>query len=64
MSDDWLAGTSAGSNIILNDVDGDRKLANKTTRGLRKGVIKKIDISGNVITYKLDAFGNVIRVWH
>lgn len=67
MSDDWLTGEKTGKDRILKAVDGDEKLAKKITTALEDGeverVLSKVDSSGNVKTYKLDAKGNIIGDW-
>ncbi|WP_242274558.1 T7SS effector LXG polymorphic toxin [Bacillus cereus group sp. BfR-BA-01310] len=67
MSDGWLTGTKTEKSRILKAVDGDKRLADKITKALEDSeverVLSKIDSSGNVKTYRLDAEGNNIGEW-
>ncbi|OFD58316.1 hypothetical protein BWGOE4_22010 [Bacillus mycoides] len=67
MSDDWLRGTKTRKSRILKAVNGDEELADKITNALEDGeverVLSKIDSSGNVKTYRIDADGNNIGEW-
>lgn len=67
MSNDWLRGTKTRKSRILKAVDGDEELAEKITNALKKGqverVLSKVDSSGNVKTFRIDADGNIIGEW-
>ncbi|WP_369900854.1 T7SS effector LXG polymorphic toxin [Bacillus manliponensis] len=67
MSNDWLTGTKTEKSRILKAVDGDEKLARKITGALKKDqverVLSKVDSSGNVKTYRIDAKGDIIGEW-
>ncbi|KOP69393.1 hypothetical protein AMS59_23425 [Lysinibacillus sp. FJAT-14745] len=67
MSDGWLTGSETGKSRILEAVDGDKKLAGKIETALEEGeverVLSKVDSSGNVKTYRLDAKGDIIGEW-
>ncbi|MEK4402806.1 T7SS effector LXG polymorphic toxin, partial [Sporosarcina sp. FSL K6-6792] len=67
MSDDWLTGVVTKKSRVLKAVDGDKQLATKIARSLKKGeverVLSKVDSTGNVKTYKLDANGKIIGEW-
>ncbi|OFD36326.1 hypothetical protein BWGOE2_54670 [Bacillus mycoides] len=67
MSDNWLTGSETGKSRILKAVNGDEELAEKITNALEDGeverVLSKIDSSGNVKTYRIDADGNNIGEW-
>lgn len=59
MSDDWLTGSNTGKNRILKAVDNDEELADSIEYALKNGqvdrVLSKVDSTGKVTTYKLDA---------
>ncbi|WP_235617256.1 hypothetical protein [Lysinibacillus mangiferihumi] len=67
MSNDWLTGTKTEKSRILKAVGGDQKLANKITKALDEDeverVLSKVYSSGNVITYRLNAKGEIIGEW-
>ncbi|MEY9973241.1 vacuolar-type H+-ATPase subunit H [Lysinibacillus sp. RC46] len=67
MSDDWLKGTKTKKDRILKAVDGDKELAQKITDALDEGkverVLSKVDSSGKVKTYRIDAKGDIIGEW-
>ncbi|MCM3197933.1 hypothetical protein QYF54_10335 [Bacillus cereus] len=67
MSNDWLNGAKTRKSRILKAVDGDMKLSIKITNALKKGeverVLSKVDSTGNVKTYRIDAKGNIIGEW-
>jgi len=67
MSDDWLKGTKTKNDRILKAVEGDEKLAKKIKKALDDGeverVLSKVDSSGNVKTYRLDAKGDIVGEW-
>jgi len=67
MSNDWLTGAKTEKSRILKAVGGDQKLANKITKALDEDeverVLSKVDSSGNVITYRLNAKGEIIGEW-
>ncbi|WP_242274692.1 T7SS effector LXG polymorphic toxin [Bacillus cereus group sp. BfR-BA-01310] len=67
MSNDWLKGSETGKSRILKAVDGDKKLAIKISNALQDGkverVLSKVDSSGNVKTYRIDAKGDIIGEW-
>ncbi|CCW08606.1 Structural feature(s) predicted by Psort:Transmembrane: 909585-909601 [Bacillus sp. GeD10] len=48
-------------------VDGDAKLASKITKALQdqevERVLSKVDSSGNVKTFRIDAKGDIIGEW-
>lgn len=52
---------------ILKAVDGDNKLADKITKALERDkverVLSKVDSSGKVKTFKIDAKGNIVGEW-
>ncbi|MGE7874892.1 hypothetical protein [Bacillus paramycoides] len=51
----------------MKAVNGDEELADKITKALEKDqverVLSKVDSSGNVKTYRIDADGNNIGEW-
>ena len=61
MSDGWLTGVNTEKSRILKAVDGDNKLADKITKALERDkverVLSKVDSSGKVKTFKIDAKG-------
>ena len=67
MSDGWLTGVNTEQSRILKAVDGDNKLADKTTKALERDkverVLSKVDSSGKVKTFKIDAKGNIVGEW-
>ncbi|MFL1663765.1 hypothetical protein ABTB31_12885, partial [Bacillus cereus] len=67
MSNDWLNGAKTRKSRILKAVDGDMKLSIKITNALKKGeverVLSKVDSTGNVKTYRIDAKGDIIGEW-
>ena len=67
MSNDWLTGSETGKSRILKAVDGDSQLATKIVDALDDGeverVLSKVDGSGNVKTFRIDADGNVVGEW-
>ncbi|MFJ5789251.1 hypothetical protein ACIQXW_10295 [Lysinibacillus sp. NPDC097162] len=67
MSNDWLTGSETGKSRILKAVEGDKRLATKITNALEDGkverVLSKVDSSGNVKTYRIDANGNIMGEW-
>ncbi|SDK29883.1 hypothetical protein SAMN04487922_10656 [Bacillus toyonensis] len=67
MSDDWLTGVKTEKSRILKAVDGDKRLADKITKALERDkverVLSKVDSSGKVKTFKIDAKGNVVGEW-
>jgi len=67
MSNDWLTGEKTKKSRILKAVDGDEELAEQIEKSLKKGevdrVLSKVDSSGNVKTYKLNAKGEIIGEW-
>ena len=67
MSNDWFTGVVTKKSRVLKAVDGDKQLATKIARSLKKGeverVLSKVDSTGNVKTYKLDANGKIIGEW-
>ncbi|MGD6865623.1 hypothetical protein ACQCV6_05040 [Bacillus cereus] len=67
MSNDWLNGAKTRKSRILKAVDGDAKLASKITKALQdqevERVLSKIDSSGNVKTFRIDAKGNIVGEW-
>ncbi|WP_223556212.1 hypothetical protein [Lysinibacillus sphaericus] len=67
MSDDWLKGTKTKNDRILKAVEGDEKLAKKIKEALDDGeverVLSKVDSSGNVKTYRINAKGEEIGEW-
>ncbi|MDI6533862.1 hypothetical protein QRE63_30100 (plasmid) [Bacillus mycoides] len=67
MSDGWLTGTKTEKSRILKAVDGDKRLADKITKALERDkverVLSKVDSSGNVKTYRIDAKGDIIGEW-
>lgn len=66
MSDDWIVGSKSGIDRIYKAVD-DPKLATDIKRALKKDrvarVLSKVDKTGKVKTYLLDAKGNEIGLW-
>ena len=64
MSNDCLTGTKSRKSRILKAVEGDKRLATKITNALEDGkverVLSKVDSSGNVKTYRIDADGNIM----
>ncbi|PFV41590.1 hypothetical protein COA09_15170 [Bacillus cereus] len=67
MSNDWLNGAKTRKSRILKAVDGDAKLASKITKALQdqevERVLSKVDSSGNVKTFRIDAKGDIIGEW-
>ncbi|WP_243765445.1 hypothetical protein [Bacillus arachidis] len=67
MSNDWLTGSETRKSRILKAVDGDKRLADKITKALEddevERVLSKVDTSGNVKTYRIDAKGDIIGEW-
>ncbi|PHG08140.1 T7SS effector LXG polymorphic toxin [Bacillus toyonensis] len=67
MSDDWLTGVKTEKSRILKAVDGDKRLADKITKALERDkverVLSKVDSSGKVKTFKIDAKGNIVGEW-
>ncbi|WP_283750354.1 T7SS effector LXG polymorphic toxin [Bacillus cereus] len=67
MSDGWLTGLKTEKSRILKAVDGDKKLADKITKALERDkverVLSKVDSSGKVKTFKIDAKGNIVGEW-
>ncbi|ACK93632.1 cytoplasmic protein [Bacillus thuringiensis] len=67
MSDGWLTGVNTEKSRILKAVDGDNKLADKITKALERDkverVLSKVDSSGKVKTFKIDAKGNIVGEW-
>ncbi|TFW51778.1 hypothetical protein ES895_17615 [Bacillus sp. 007/AIA-02/001] len=67
MSDGWLNGSETGKSRILKAVDGDEVLAEQITKALKRGkverVLSKVDSSGKVKTFKIDAKGNIVGEW-
>ncbi|GAB6421429.1 hypothetical protein bcgnr5372_23300 [Bacillus luti] len=67
MSDDWLTGVKTEKSRILKAVDGDKRLADKITKALERDrverVLSKVDSSGKVKTFKVDAKGNIVGEW-
>lgn len=67
MSNEWLTGAKTEKSRILKAVGGDQKLANKITKALDEDeverVLSKVDSNGNVITYRLNAKGEIIGEW-
>ncbi|HHY0837460.1 TPA: cytoplasmic protein [Bacillus thuringiensis] len=67
MSDGWLNGAKTRKSRILKAVDGDAKLASKITKALQdqevERVLSKVDSSGNVKTFRIDAKGDIIGEW-
>ncbi|QWI17300.1 hypothetical protein EXW48_15505 [Bacillus wiedmannii] len=67
MSNDWLNGAKTRKSRILKAVDGDMKLSIKITNALKKGeverVLSKVDSTGNIKTYRIDAKGDIIGEW-
>ena len=67
MSDDWLKGTKTEKSRILKAVGGDQKLADKIEDALDEGeverVLSKVESSGNVKTFRLNAKGEIIGEW-
>ncbi|QEL79822.1 cytoplasmic protein [Bacillus sp. JAS24-2] len=67
MSDGWLTGVNTEKSRILKAVDGDNKLADKITKALERDkverVLSKVDSSGKVKTFKIDAKGNIAGEW-
>nr|WP_255292303.1 hypothetical protein [Bacillus cereus] len=51
----------------MKAVDGDNKLADKITKALERDkverVLSKVDSSGKVKTFKIDAKGNIVGEW-
>ncbi|HGA1022065.1 TPA: T7SS effector LXG polymorphic toxin [Bacillus cereus] len=67
MSNGWLTGVNTEKSRILKAVDGDNKLADKITKALERDkverVLSKVDSSGKVKTFKIDAKGNIVGEW-
>ncbi|MGE1217120.1 hypothetical protein [Bacillus toyonensis] len=67
MSNDWLKGSENGKSRILKAVEGDEVLAEQITKALQRGkverVLSKVDSSGKVKTFKIDAKGNIVGEW-
>ncbi|WP_442868688.1 hypothetical protein [Bacillus cereus group sp. BcHK140] len=67
MSNDWLKGSETGKSRILKAVEGDEVLAEQITKALKRGkverVLSKVDSSGKVKTFKIDAKSNIVGEW-
>ncbi|HFK1461436.1 MULTISPECIES: hypothetical protein [Bacillus] len=67
MSNDWLKGSETGKSRILKAVEGDEVLVEQITKALKRGkverVLSKVDSSGKVKTFKIDAKGNIVGEW-
>ncbi|MED2217306.1 hypothetical protein P4V91_30470, partial [Bacillus thuringiensis] len=67
MSNDWLNGSETGKSRILKAVDGDEVIAEKNENALEdigfERVLSKVDSSGKVKTFKIDAKGNIVGEW-
>ena len=67
MSNDWLNGAKMRKSRVLKAVDGDEVLAEEIKDALENGaverVLSKVDSSGNMKTFRIDAKGDIIGEW-
>ncbi|WP_131464572.1 hypothetical protein [Acetivibrio straminisolvens] len=67
MSDSWLMGSRSRDNRILKALNNNEELADDILEALANNqverILSKVDINGEVTTYRLDSEGNIIGLW-